>query len=162
MLIPQQYNESIIYQIIMLVLGFHMQVNTFDVIQRRKKINLFKLGKIWVFKHFFDNKAIFKALAETYNEDKFRFEFKTFGARNQALKILDRAGFDYELVEDLRPFVVKISRYSKYAPLLKNSISFMETADWRIFLMKDSAAVEEAVRLGAEPYQGDYGSLVFK
>jgi hypothetical protein len=58
--------------------------------------------------------------------------------------------------------VVKISRYSKYAPLLKNSISFMETADWRIFLMKDLAAVEEAIRLVAEPYQGDYASLVFK
>jgi len=145
----------------MLVLGF-MPVNTFDVIQRHKKINLFKLGELWVFKHFFDDKAIFKALAENYNEDKFRFEFKTFGARNQALKILDRAGFDYELVEDLRPFVVKISRYSKYAPLLKNSISFMETADRRIFLMKDKAAMEEAMRLGAEPYQGDYGSLSFK
>jgi hypothetical protein len=139
-----------------------MQVNTFDVTQRRKKIILFKLGKTWIFKQFFDNKEIFKALADSYNEDSFRFEFKTFGARNQALKILDRAGFDYELVEDLRHFVVKISRYSKYAPLLKNSISRMETADWRIFLMKDLAAVEEAVRLGAEIYQGDYGSLVFK
>jgi len=71
----------------MLVLGF-MPVNTFDVIQHHKKINLFKLGKLWVFKHFFDDKAIFKALAESYKEDKFRFEFKTFGARNQALKIL--------------------------------------------------------------------------
>lgn len=139
-----------------------MPVNSFGVIQRHKKINLIRLGKLWVFKHFFDDKAIFMALAENYHEDKFRFEFKTFGARNQALKLLERAGFDYELVEDLRPFVVKISRYSKYAPLLKNSISFMETADWRIFLMKDSAAVEEAVRMGAEPYQGDYASLIFK
>jgi len=140
-----------------------MPVNTFDVIQRRSKIKLFKLGKPWAFKHFFESKEeIFKALAENYNEDRFRVEFKTFGARDQALKILDRAGFDYELVEDLRPFVVKISRYSKYAPLLKNSISFMETADRRTFLMKDLAAVEEAIRLGAEPYQGDYGSLSFK
>lgn len=145
----------------MLVLGF-MPVNTFDVIQRRSKINLFKIGKLWVFKHFFDDKAIFKALAENHQGDKFRFEFKTFGARNQALKILERAGFEYELVEDLSPFVVKISRYSKYAPLLKNSISFMETPDWRIFLMKDLASVEEAVRLGAEQYKGDYGSLNFK
>ena len=40
---------------------------TFDVIQRRKKIILFKLGKIWAFKHFFDDKAIFKALAESCN-----------------------------------------------------------------------------------------------
>jgi hypothetical protein len=139
-----------------------LKASTFDVIKRRRRISLFKLGKIWVFKHFFEDKEMFKALAEFYNEDKFRFEFKTFGERNNALKILERAGFDYELVEDLRPFVVKLSRYSKYAPLLKNSISHMETSDLRIFLMKDQAAVEEATRMGAEMYQGDYGSLVFK
>jgi len=74
--------------------------------------------------------------------------------RNKALKILDRAGFDYELVEDLRPFVVKLSKYSKYAPLLKNSIAYMETPDWRIFLMKDMAAVVEDTRVGAKKYQG--------
>jgi len=75
-----------------------------------------------VVKHFFDNKETFKAQAE-------------------GLKILDRAGIDYELVENLRPFVVKLSRsrYSKYAPFLKNSIAYMETPDWRIFLMKDLA-----------------------
>ncbi|MDD1731439.1 MAG: hypothetical protein LUO83_04730, partial [Methanothrix sp.] len=75
--------------------------------------------------------AILPARPENYNEDKFRFEFKTFGARNQALKLLERAGFEYELMEDLRPFAVKISRYRKYAPRLKNSISFMETVPWR-------------------------------
>ena len=115
-----------------------------------------------MFKHFFDNKETFKALAENYNEDKFRFEFKTFGERNKAPKILDRAGFDYELVEGPRSFVVKLSRYSKYAPLLKNSIAYMETPDWRIFLMKDLAVVEEAARMGAEVYQRDYERLVFR
>lgn len=64
-------------------------------------------------------------------------------------------------MEDSRPFVVKISRYSKYAPRLKNSISFIETVDGRISLMKDSAAVEEAVRMYTELCQGDYGSLAF-
>jgi hypothetical protein len=139
-----------------------LKASSFDVIKRRKKISLFKIGKIWVFKHFFEDKEMFKAMADFYNENRFRFEFKTFGERNNALKILERAGFDYELVEDLRPYVVKLSRYSKYAPLLRNSISRMETSDWRIFLMKDQAAVEEATRMGAEMYQGDYGSLLFR
>jgi hypothetical protein len=139
-----------------------LKASTFDVIKRRKKVTLFKLGKIWVFKHFFEDTEMFKALAEFYNDDKFRFEFKTFGERNNALKILEWAGFDYELVEDLSPYAVKLSRYSKYAPLLKNSISHMETSDWRIFLMKDQAAVDEATRIGAEMYQGDHGSLLFR
>ena len=139
-----------------------LKASTFDVIQRHKRITLFKVGKLWVFKHFLDDKETFKALAEFYNDDKFRFEFKTFWERNNALKILDRNGFDYELVENLRPFVVKLSRYGKYAPLLKNSIAHMETSDWRIFLMKDLSSVEEAVRMGAKMYQGDYNSLMFR
>jgi hypothetical protein len=138
-----------------------LKAATFDVIQRRKRITLFKLGNQWVFKYFFEDKETFKALAEFYNDDKFRFEFRPFGERFIALKILERAGFDYELVEDLRPFVVKLSRYTKYAPLLKNSIAHMETSDWRIFLMKNPSSVEEAMRIGAKMYHGDYESLVF-
>ncbi len=139
-----------------------LKAASFDVTKRHKRITLFKIGKLWVFKHFFDDKETFKALAESYNEDKFRFEFKSFGERNNALKILERKGFDYELVEDLRPYVVKLSRYIKYAPVLKNSIAYMETSDSRIFLMKDPASVEEAERIGAKLYKGDYGSLVFR
>lgn len=48
--------------------------------------------------------------------------------------------------------MVKLSQYSKYAPLLKNSIAYMETPDWRVFPMKDLAVVEEATRMGAEMY----------
>lgn len=136
--------------------------STFDVIQRRKRITLFKLGKLWVFKHFFDDTESFKALAEFYNEDKYRFEFKTIGERNKALKLLERRRFDYELVEDLRPFVVKLDRFSRYATLLKNSVAYIETPRSRIFLMKDLVAVEEALKQGAEMYEGDYGSSAFQ
>ena len=134
----------------------------FDVIPRRRHIHLFRLGKHWAFKHFFDDKEAFRDLADFYNEDKYRFEFKTFGERNKALKVLERAGFDYELVEDLHGYVVKMDRFSKYAPVLKNSVAHMETPKARIFLLKDRSAVEEAQRMGAELYAGDYGSLVFR
>jgi len=80
-----------------------LKAYTFDVIQRRKRIALFKLGKLWVFKYFLEDKEMFKALAEYYDDDKFRFEFKTFGERNNTLKILERNGFDYYLVENLKP-----------------------------------------------------------
>jgi hypothetical protein len=64
---------------------------------------------------------------------------------------------DYELVEDTSPFAVRLSKYSKYAPMLKNSIAFMETPDWRIFFMKDMAAINEATKAGWEMYQGNFG-----
>ena len=46
-----------------------MQANTFDVIERRKRITVFKLGNLWVFKQFFDNRNLFNALLDYYNKD---------------------------------------------------------------------------------------------
>ena len=57
---------------------------------------------------------------------------------------------DYDLVEDLLGYVVQLPKSAKYAQILKNSVAFKETANERIFLMKDLAAVEEAVGLGAK------------
>ena len=76
--------------------------------------------------------------------------FKSTGARNNALKLLGRNGFDYDLVEDLQGYVVKLPKFAKYAQILKNSVAFKETTTERLFLMKDLAAVEEAVSLGAQ------------
>jgi hypothetical protein len=133
-----------------------MEPNTFDVVERRKRINVFKVGKLWVFKHFFDdNKELFRQLADHYNRETYRFEFKSVGERNQALKLLERNGFDAYPIEDLKGYVVKLDKFSKYAPVLKNSVAFTETPKERIFLMKDLAAVEEAIQFGAEVYDRD-------
>jgi len=127
-----------------------LQPNTLDVIPKRKQITMFKVGKHWILKYFFDNKEIFQELADNYDEHNYRFVFKTFGERNKALKLLERRGFDVDLVEDLKGYVVKLSRYAKYASVLKNSVVHIESPEWRVFLMKDKAAVEEAVRMGAK------------
>ena len=126
-----------------------MQANTFDAVERRVRITIFKLGKLWVFKQFFDKKEVFDALLDYYNKDQYRFEFKSIGARNNALTLLERNGFDYDLVESLLGYVVQLPKSAKYALILKNSVAFKEMANERIFLMKDLAAVEEAVGLGA-------------
>jgi ribosomal protein S18 acetylase RimI-like enzyme len=39
---------------------------------------------------------------------------------DEALKLLERFGFEVE--KDLRVYAVKLSRYSKYARVLKNSV----------------------------------------
>ena len=44
-----------------------------------------------------------------YNKKNlYRFEFQSTGARNNALKLLERNGFDYDLVEDLKGYVVEL------------------------------------------------------
>lgn len=83
-----------------------------------------KLGTLWVFKHFFDNKELFKALLDHYNKDQYRFEFESIGARNNALKLLEKNGLDYDLVKDLRGYVVQLPKSARYAQVLKNSVYF--------------------------------------
>ena len=132
-----------------------MEFSTIDVVPKRKRIIVFKVGKLWLFKCFFENKEVFKALLDHYNEDLYRFEFKSIGARNNALKLLEQNDFDYDLVENLQDYVVKLPKFAKYAQILKNSVAFKETMTERLFLMKDLAAVEETVGLGAKKVEGD-------
>jgi hypothetical protein len=42
--------------------------------------------------------------------------------------------------------VVRVPKSAKYAQILKNSVAFKETANDRLFVMKDLAAVEEFKR----------------
>ena len=91
-----------------------MQTNTFDVVERRVRITIFKLGKLWVFKQFFDKREVFDALLDYYNRDQYRFEFKSIGARNNALKILERNVFDYDLVESLLGYVVDLPKSGSF------------------------------------------------
>jgi hypothetical protein len=50
---------------------------------------------------------------------------------------------------------VQLPKSAKYAQILKNSVASKETANDRIFLMKDLAAVEEAVGMGAKIVEGE-------
>jgi hypothetical protein len=59
------------------------------------------------------------------------------------------------LNQQMLVFEVEIPRFAKYAQILKNSVATKETATERIFLMKDLAAVEEAVSLGAEKVEDE-------
>ena len=118
----------------------------------RKKINIFKIGKLYCFKHYFNDRDVFKELSKYYNEEKYRFECGTAGERNKIIKYLWKMGFDADLVEDLGEYIVKIDRTKRYAPILKNSIEQTEIGSDRIFLMKDMASVEQAIEYGAERY----------
>lgn len=128
-------------------------MSEFNVQKKRDKINVFKLNKIYVFKHFFNDKEIFKDLVDFYNPESFRFEMKSAGARNKVMKTLYmKYGFDANYIETPNDFTVIIGKDKKYAAILKNSIDFKETKDARIFIMKDLATVGEAINLGAKKY----------
>ena len=120
---------------------------------KREKINLFKIGRVWCFKHFFDDKELFRELYDYYNQDQYRFELPTVGERNKIIKYLERKGFEIALIEDLSNYTVTLEIFKKYAPLLRNSIDHIVKGNIRIFVMNDMAAVEEAIAAGAKKYK---------
>jgi hypothetical protein len=91
--------------------------SAFDIIPKRKRVIVFKMGKLWIFKHFFNDKELFKALADYYNKDQYRL---SIGARSNVLDLLGRNGFDCDLVEDLKCCVVQLPKSSKYVQILKS------------------------------------------
>ena len=61
-------------------------------------------------------------------------------------------GFDADLVENLKEYTVKIDRTKRYGTILKYSIEQVDTGNYKVFLMKDTASVELALEHGAERY----------
>ena len=121
-----------------------------DVNAKRDTINIFKIGSLWCFKYFFGDRELFVGLSEYYNRDKYRFELKDVGERDKVMKYLEEKGFETALIEDTSEYTVKIDRFKKYAPILKNSIDSTEGEKERVFIMKDLASVEGAIGQGAE------------
>ncbi|KAF5415913.1 MAG: hypothetical protein C5S38_03450 [Candidatus Methanophagaceae archaeon] len=115
-----------------------------------EKINVFKIGDLWCFKYFFGDRELFDGLSEYYNRPKYRFELKDEGERSKVTSYLKENGFDTVTIEDTAEYTVKIDRFKKYAPILRNSIDSSEGEKERVFIMKDLASVEEAVDRGAE------------
>jgi len=115
-----------------------------------EKINVFKIGDLWCFKYFFGDRELFDGLSEYYNRPKYRFELKDEGERSKVMSYLKENGFDPVTIEDTAEYTVKIDRFKKYAPILRNSIDSSEGEKERVFIMKDLASVEEAIDRGAE------------
>ncbi|MFO8078571.1 MAG: hypothetical protein R6U21_08030 [Thermoplasmatota archaeon] len=119
---------------------------------KRKKINIFKIGELYCFKQYLDDRELFNELSDYYNPKNYRFELLSLEIRNKVMDLLCSKGFDPILVDDFKEHLVKIDRYKKYGSLLKNSIEHTEFGNDRIFLMKDMVSVEQSLSQGAERY----------
>ncbi len=122
--------------------------------KERTTINIFKLGKIYCFKHFFDI-AIFEKLSGCYNQKKYRFEFKNTEELDKIIQYLKHKGFEPVLIENPSCYMVKLDTYRKYADILKKAVGWGVKGKKRLFIMKDLASLEEAIAKGAEKYSMD-------
>ncbi len=122
---------------------------TFGIVEKRPRINIFKLGGAYYFKHFFDDPELFRELEPYYDKPSYRFRMATVDERNKVMKLLDTNGYEPVLIEDPAPFTVEISRYRKYGELLKNSVENYLLRDKVVLVMKDLVWVEQTVAMGA-------------
>ncbi len=120
-----------------------------NITQKRPRINIFKLGGAYYFKHFFDDPQLYRELEPYYEKARYRFKMATAGERNKVMKLIDRKGYDPTLIEDPAPFTIEISKYQKYGELLKNSVESYPMLDKIMLVMKDMTWVEQAVAMGA-------------
>lgn len=74
----------------------------------------------------------------------------TAGERNKVMKILDKKGYDPNLIEDPAPFTVEMSKHQNYGELLRNSVENYPLLDKIVLVLKDMAWVEQAVVRGRE------------
>src|SRR3990170_7352270 len=95
---------------------------SFDITENRPRINIFKLNKAYYFKHFLDDPELFWELEPYYEKASYRFKMTSAGARNKVMKLLDRKGFDPNIIEDAAPFMVEIGKFQNYGEFLKNSV----------------------------------------
>ena len=123
-----------------------------DINITRKKVNIFKIGKLYCFKQYFDDRELFNELSQYYNDKNYRFECKTIGERNKIMKLLWTKEFEPIPVDDFHDYMVKIDRFKKYSNILKNSIEYTEIRSDRIFVMKDMLSMEQAIEQGAEKF----------
>jgi hypothetical protein len=122
---------------------------SFDITEKRPRINIFKLSGAYYFKHFFDDPELFRELEPFYEKSRYRFKMATAGERNKVMKLLDKKGYDPTLIEDSAPYTIEISGYQKYGELLKNSVESYPMRDKIMLVMKDMTWVEQAVAMGA-------------
>jgi len=125
---------------------------TFDIAEKRPRINFFKLNKVYYFKHFFDDPELFRELEPYYEKASYRFKMASAGARNKVMKYLDRKGFDPNIIEDAAPYTVEIGKYQNYGDLLKNSVESYPLRDKIVLVMKDMVWVEQALVMGAKKH----------
>jgi hypothetical protein len=117
-------------------------------------INIFKRNNDYIFKQYLGDPGLFRQLGDYYNGAQYRFEIPA-GDLEKVQDLLQAAGYDVVIVDNLEEFVVTIGRFQKHKEILKNSVDVKEEGDNKIFLMKDRESVQMALSQGATKYEGD-------
>ena len=109
---------------------------------------VFRIGDVYLFRHYFDGDEVFAALEPYYDPHAYRFEVPTERFRDVRPQL---AGHGYELVvEDPREFAVAVRKYSAHPEsVFDERVLELSGDDHNVFVLKSREAVERAVADGA-------------
>jgi hypothetical protein len=114
----------------------------------RERVNAFAVGGQYLFRHYFEEDAVFAELGDYYREYDYRFEVPA-DRLEEVAAFLERNG--YALVEqEPEPFVVLKRKYTDHPDVLfESAVLQRDLGNFNAFLLADRDAVEEAVAAGA-------------
>ncbi|MFA1612177.1 hypothetical protein [Halobellus rubicundus] len=114
-----------------------------------ERVNAFRVDDRYVFKHYFEQEAVFDRLRRYYNNHQYRFEVPP-GEFDTLRSFLSNHGYALVVVEVPGEFVVAVRKYTEHPEnIFKESVMQRSVPDYNCFLMTDQEAVEAAVRDGA-------------
>lgn len=114
-----------------------------------QRVNAFRVGESYLFKHYFEGETLFSVLKRYYNGNQYRFEVpadRFYGVQ----AVCRRYAYDLAPVEDNDPYAVLVRKYTAHPDdIFKQSVLQRDAGDFNCFLLRDEAAVERAVADGA-------------
>lgn len=115
----------------------------------QEQVNVFEVDDRYVFKHYFDGDELFARLKQYYNNQQYRFEVPSDEFADLRSFLADN-GYGLVVVDVLDSFVVVVEKYTAHPDnIFKASVIQRSVDGYNCFLLKDQAAVEQAVQDGA-------------
>lgn len=113
-------------------------------------VNAFPMRDVLLVTHYFEGDGAFAALQPYYDQREYRFEIPQ--ADLAAVQDdLEAHGYELRVVDYLEPYAVVVRKYSHHPEsVFEDAVAQFSNADCNVFLLNDEAAVETAVRSGAQ------------
>lgn len=114
-----------------------------------ERVNAFRVGDRYLFRHYFDGEEVFKRLKPYYQSSHYRFAVPAH--RFEPLQVfLAERGYDLQVVDDPADYAVVVEKYTGHPDVVFEHSVIERTLDGHnCFVLTDQQAVEQAVDEGA-------------
>jgi hypothetical protein len=113
-------------------------------------VNAFPMRDVLLVNHYFEGDGAFAALQPYYDQREYRFEVPQSDLETVQDELAEH-GYRLRVVDYLAAYAVVVRKYSHHPEsVFEDAVAQFSNAEFNVFLLKDEAAVETAVRSGAQ------------